>query len=583
MERKGMSHEHRDLINQFMRGEINRRSFIRRAVAVGLAAPTVATLLATVPRDAAAQGATLPEPSAPRPDGTPAPDDQQVLRMVTPSPFRMDPPTYGGDLWQLQQMVFQGLARVNMDNELGPGLADSWESNEDKSVWTFKLNPNAKFSDGTPITGDDVKWTYSWVSNPASLAVSPDTFNRIAGYADVSSGAQELLSGIEVPDPQTVVFTLDGPDPAFLARTATIPGCILKKDNVIEGGEEWWRAPVTSGFFKVTEYTPGDQATMTLERNEHWHGEPAKLARIEISLVADPQTQLVQYDNGEIDGMVCQPAEFAQATKEGGDRAEDLFWGYAPATWYFGFYCSKAPFDDPKVRQAFAQAVDLNALSIAVLNGIYPPQPRLLPADFPCGGTEQFQPTFDPEAAKAALAESTYGGPDNLPKTTILVSEQGGATALGTWGKVATAIQQQLADNLGVQVDVVRKIFSSVPEQQAEAEAQDGGVLFRLSFGASLYDPSYITNVVRSDSSANALKYSNADLDALIAEAGMELDETRRCELYTQIDQMISQDAVFLAPFRGTSTWFFKPNVRGLKIVNQRVWHSMHQVYIAQE
>jgi ABC-type transport system substrate-binding protein len=89
--------------------------------------------------------------------------------------------------------------------------------------------------------------------------------------------------------------------------------------------------------------------------------------------------------------------------------------------------------------------------------------------------------------------------------------------------------------------------------------------------------------VVRSDSSANALKYSNADLDALIAEAGMELDETRRCELYTQIDQMISQEAVFLAPFRGTSTWFFKPNVRGLKIVNQRVWHSMHQVYIAQE
>ena len=106
---------------------------------------------------------------------------------------------------------------------------------------------------------------------------------------------------------------------------------------------------------------------------------------------------------------------------------------------------------------------------------------------------------------------------------------------------------------------------------------------YRLSFGASLYDPSYITTVVRSDSLANALKYNNPDMDALIAEAGAELDEARRCELYTQIDQLIGQDAVFLAPFRGTSTWFFKPNVRGMKIVNQRVWHSIHQVYIAAE
>ena len=92
-------------------------------------------------------------------------------------------------------------------------------------------------------------------------------------------------------------------------------------------------------------------------------------------------------------------------TKEGGERAEDLFWGYAAATWYFGFFCEKAPFDDATGRQAFAQAVDLNVISSAVLNGIYPPEPRILPAQF-CGGDEQFAPTFDVEAAKASLAAS---------------------------------------------------------------------------------------------------------------------------------------------------------------------------------
>jgi ABC-type transport system substrate-binding protein len=573
-----MSHEQRDLISKFMRGEINRRTFIRRAVATGIGASAVAGLLAINPPSLYAQA--LPDPSAPRADGTPAPDEEQVLRMVTPSPFRMDPPTYGGDLWQLQQMVFQGLTRVYMDDTLGPGIADSWESNEDKSVWTFKLNPAAMFSDGTPITGDDVKWTYSWISNPASLSVSPDTFNKIVGHEEVKAGTAELMSGIEVVDPQTVVFTLTGPDPGFVARTATIPGCILKKDNVIDGGEEWWRAPITSGFFKVTEYTPGDQATMTLERNEHWWREPAKLSRIEIALVADPQLQLTQYDNNEIDGMPAQPAEFAMAST-GGDRAADLFWGMALATWYFGFYAAKPPFDEKAVRRAYAQAVDLALVSQVALNGIYPPQPRVIPSFFYCGGDEQFQPVFDIEAAKASAAESTYGGVENLPKVTMLVSESGGATALGTWGTVAVAMQQMLQDNLGVEVEVIRKVFSNVPEQQAEAEATEGGVIFRLSFGASLYDPSFISNVVRSDSSANALKYNNPDLDALIMQADAELDEDKRCELYTEIDRMVGDEAVFLAPFRGTSTWFFKPQVRGMKIVNQRVWHSIHEMYIA--
>jgi ABC-type transport system substrate-binding protein len=578
-----MPQAHHDLIDQFLRGAINRRTFIRRAVAAGLSATAVAGLLASVPPSAFAQDAGLPEPTALRADGTPAPDDQQVLKMATPSPFRMDPPTYGGDLWQLQLMVFQGLTRIDYNNELGPGLADTWEANDDKSVWTFHLNPNAKFSDGTPITGDDVKWTMSWISNPASKSVSPDTFKFIAGYEDVSSGATELLSGIESPDPQTVVITLSQTDPAFAARVGTIPGCILKKDNVISGGEEWWRTPVTSGIFKVTEYTPGDQATMTLERNEFWCRDAAKLARIEISLIADPQTQLVQYDNNELNGIVCQPAEFAQATKPDGERSADLFWGYAPATWYFGFFCEKAPFDDANVRKAFAQAIDLNVLSSAVLNGIYPPEPRVIPADFPCGGTEQWQPTFDVDAAKASLAASTYGGPDNLPKVTILISEQGGATALGTWAKVATAMQPMLKDNLGVEVDLVRKVFSNVPEQQAEARAIDGGAIFRLSFGATILDPSYIYGTVYSTSSGNAPLYNNPQVDQLLDQAGAELDEAKRCELYAQVDQIISEDAVFLAPFRGTSTWFFKPEVRGMKIVNQRVWNSIDKMYIAAE
>jgi oligopeptide transport system substrate-binding protein len=530
-----------------------------------------------------ATAATGPQPSKPRPDGTPAPDAEQILRMVTPSTFRMDPLTYGGDLWQLQMMVFQALTRFDEGDQLVPGVADKWESSPDGKTWTFTLNPNAKFSDGSPLTANDVKWTFDWLTNPKSKSVSADTTaGKIVGFDKMQAGTTESLEGVVVKDDHTVVFTLAAPFLAFPKLAASYNAVILKKDNVLSGGEEWWRKPVTSGFFKVTEYTPGDQATMTLERNEFWWREPAKLRQLTMKLVADPQTELVQYDNNELDGIVCQPAEFAQATKPNGPRSADLFWGLAGAvTWFFAFYEPKKPFEDVKVRQAMASALDLNALSVAALNGIYPPQKRNLPPGFTCGGDEQWQPAFNPARAKQLIAESTYGSVDKLPKMTIVISEQGGAAALGTWGKVAAAMQQQLKDNLGVNVDLVRQNFTSTAAQIDYMKNLDGSGILRLSGGASNNDPSYLGSFALSTSSGNFAQYKNPQVDDLLKQADAELDAGKRCALYSQIDQIMSQDAYFLAPFRGTSTWFFKPKVRGLFIAQQRVWNSMHKVYIA--
>jgi len=568
------------LVSLFTSGFLNRRAFLKYAAAAGLSASVVAGALGSATPGAVAQG-TLPDPTGPRADGTPAPDDQQVLRMVTPSPFRMDPVTYGGDLWQLQMMVYQALTRVETDGSIVPGIADTWEASADAQTWTFTLNPAAMFSDGTPITAKDVKWTYEWIANPKSTSTNADlATGRIVGYQDVRDGKTTELSGIKVVDDHTVEFTLSAPTAYFEAVVGHFALSILKQENV-ESGEEWWRAPVTSGFFKVTEYTPGDQATMTLERNEHWFRDPAKLSKITIALVADPQTQLVQYDNGEIDGMVCQPAEFAQAIKPDGDRSADLFWDIADATWYFGFAIFKPPFDDIKVRQAFASALDLSAISVAGLNSIYPPQPRIIRPGFPGGGDEQWQPTFDVDRAKQLIGESSYGSVDKLPKITIIISEQGGATALGTWGKVATIIQQLLQENLGVSVELVRQVFNSTPEQVDYIKNLDGGAIFRLSLGAAIQDPSYISPLGKTGGSANITGYSNPDLDKVIAEADSSTDADKRLELYGQIDKTLSEDAIFLAPFRGTSTWFFKPQVRGMAVVQGRIWNSIHKMYIA--
>jgi ABC-type transport system substrate-binding protein len=569
----------KDLVNHFMRGGMPRRTFVRYAALLGVSAGVVREALAASP--VMAQDA-VPTPTGPREDGTPVADDAQILRMVIPSPYRMDPPTYGGDLWQLQMMVFQGLTRVETDGSVVPGIADTWEVNADATVWTFKLNPAAKFSDGSAITAADVKWSFEWIANPLSTSTSADLLTgKIVGYEKLRDSSATEFDGIVAVDDHTVEFTLSSATSYFDAVVAHYAGSVLQRANV-ESGEEWWRTPATSGFFKVTEYTPGDQTTMTLERNEHWFREPAKLSKITFALVADPQTQLVQYDNNEIDGLVCQPAEFAQATKPDNERAADLYWDIADATWYFGFAIFKAPFDDIKVRQAFASAIDLNAISIAGLSGIYPPQPRIIRPGFPAGGDEQWQPTYDVERAKTLLSESTYGSAEALGPITIIISEQGGATALGTWGKVATIIQQQLQENLGVQVELVRQVFNSTPEQVDFINATEGGAIFRLSLGAGIQDPSYISPLGKTGGSANITGYSNPELDSLIAQADSDTNPETRLPLYAQIDQRLSEDAIFLAPFRGTSTWFFKPNVRGMSVVQGRIWQSIHKMYIAE-
>lgn len=341
-------------------------------------------------------------------------------------------------------------------------------------------------------------------------------------------------------------------------------------------------APVTSGMFKVTKYEPGDTGTMTLERNEHWWRDPAKLSRIEYQVVSDSQTQMVMYDNGEVDQIAATPAEYTEANKPGGKRHDELIRMPVDSTYYFGFFCDKAPFDEEKVRQAFAHAIDRDVLSQAILGGMYAPQQRILAADFPCGGDEEFQPRFDVARARQLLSESTYGGPDKLPKTTILVSEPGGATAPGVWGRMAEAIQQQLQQNLGVKVDVVRKVYGTFTEQQQEAKEIQGGVIFRLSFGIAIIDPSYLASVIHSSPQGNALAYNNPEVDKLLDQAAVETDETKRCEMYTQVDKTVSGTAVFAAPFRGAAVAFFKPTVRGIQTVLGSFDASVDKIYIAE-
>lgn len=188
--------------------------------------------------------------------------------------------------------IYSGLVRV-IDDPADPfhgDLAESWTISDDLKTYTFSLVPDLKFSDGSPVTASDFKW-----SGERALAMGSDravtAFSGIAGAADVIADTATELAGLVAVDDQTIRVDLSEPDPYFLAKAASQAAFVLKRDNIEQWGVDWsdWfinsevdgfaptgaALPVGTGPFKLT--TLEFLNRYELERNDHYHGNVAAL------------------------------------------------------------------------------------------------------------------------------------------------------------------------------------------------------------------------------------------------------------------------------------------------------------------
>src|SRR5262249_26099324 len=152
---------------------------------------------------------------------------------------------------------------------------------------------DAKFSDGSPITADDVLFSFNALLDPKGptdpLYRSP--FRIISGYKDLADGKTTSLAGIKAVDASTIEFTLDVPTPHFPAILAPYGGKIASKKNVTEGGEQWWLKALSSGPWKIDKFEFGEQDMMELVPNEFYvTGPKPKLSRLVINRTTDAST-----------------------------------------------------------------------------------------------------------------------------------------------------------------------------------------------------------------------------------------------------------------------------------------------------
>ncbi len=283
----------------------------------------------------------------------------QVLKVANPN-FAQDwsPLRGGGVPYRWNSAWWASPMRFDAEGNIHPYVFATWEPNADSTVWTFKIDPAAKFSDGSAITAADVKGSWELSAMPATTNQRvAQVLAGVVGYADVTGGTATELSGVATPDEATVVVTLGAADPIFFMRLANHIAPITKvsQSRGADGNEnpDWYMpgSVIVSGPFKPSTIDL-DGGKLVFEPNENFFVAKPKLARIEITSIEDNVTATQLIKSGEFNAHteLVTSTMVQDLGPEFGDGPQ------IPTSQHFWFNATRAPMDDPKVRQALIMA-----------------------------------------------------------------------------------------------------------------------------------------------------------------------------------------------------------------------------------
>lgn len=428
-----------------------------------------------------------------------------VLRLPGGSGGGGDPPTLDpantSDVESATYIVeiFSGLVGFNKDLKIVPDLAEKWDVSNDGKTYTFTLRQDAKFHDGRPVTAQDVKYSLERAADPRTRStVSPLYLGDIVGFMDKYTGKANEVSGVKVLDNYTVQIDIDKPISYFLAALAHPTSYIVDKFNVESGEQPWYLKPNGTGPFKLIQWDQGQQ--IVLEKNADYYGDiKPSVDRIEFLLGGG--SAMTRYENGDLDATRVSIADIERVSDPASPLNKELSIDPQLSTSFIVFNTRKAPFDDPKVRMAFAMSIDRQKLNDVVFKKMPVVATGILPQAFPGFNQDLKGIPFDPEGAKKLLAESKYAS--GLPD--IVWSTVGGG---GTAGSDVQAIAEMLKENLGANISVEQTDWATYLSQINGTNVDFQ--LFDIGWSADYVDPhNFIGLLFRGGSLNNWSGYDN--------------------------------------------------------------------------
>lgn len=478
----------------------------------------------------------------------------QVLRIIHPVyEANWSPLKGGGNDVRWISLQWASPMYFDSNGKIQPYVFSDWSGNADNTVWTFTIAENAVFSDGSPITAEDVKGTWDLCTRPSTQHQRVDLFlSGVVGYDKVSTGKTMEMSGLVIKDSRTIEVTLSKPDPIFYQKLATaLIGPVKISQAQDSNGEqitEWWHPKngvVVSGPFMPQDIDL-DSGIITLVKNPNFFGPEPKLDKIIITTVKEASAAALMLQRGQMDAHTAfnTPTMIQDLGKEFAAGAM-LAKGHQ-----FWLSSSIPPTDDINVRKALIMAVDTKKMfEVSFPDGPHEPATQIVNKVKGVDPEYEEYP-YDPEAARAALAASSYGNAANLPKLMFVgISDP-------CYEAAAQYIAEQWRQVLGIEGTEMKPSIDSY-----KGPDQSNIQIFRDDVGTRVPDMvSYLMGAIHS-SSGNAQRkmggYKNAKVDALLEEASSKsVDDPARIALAQKAQRIFRDDWQYIPYYYETmSKW----------------------------
>jgi peptide/nickel transport system substrate-binding protein len=315
-------------------------------------------------------------------------------------PDNLDPALQAPDTIATQQ-IFEGLVSFDgATTQIKPLLARSWEASADGLTYTFNLRRGVRFHDGTPFDADAVKWNFDrWMdeSNPYHKG-DFQYWTYVAGF-------NEAVKSVDVVDPTTVQISLNRPQGPFLLNLALFAFSMSSPSALMADYDRALKNPIGTGAFRFAERVPGDR--VVLDRNPDYWSEPANLDRVVIRTLPDNGARFLALRGGSVDMIEGPNPEDVVSARR--DRGLSVVLRPPLNVGYVGFNLNAKPFDNLRVRQAVAAALNRTAIVEALYGSTATVASQLLPPGMLGFNTDVKGPSYDPDRAKRLLGEAGLG------------------------------------------------------------------------------------------------------------------------------------------------------------------------------
>lgn len=468
--------------------------------------------------------------------------------------------------------IGEGLTGHSAGGDLVPAAAESWQASEDGLTYTFRIRPEARWSNGDPVSAKDFVFGLQRLVDPATGAFYAAELSNVVNARAIIAGElppEDL--GVSAPDDATLVINLEKRTPyllSLLGHPSTFP---VHRPSVELHGDAFARAGnlVSNGAYALKSWEPG--SILELHRNEyHWNAENIAIDVVRHHIITQEVAELTRYRAGELHLTSTVPPDgFDQLREEFGDQLR-----IAPTNgnYYYGFNLEKPPFkDNPALRKALSMAIDRDVLTEKIIGRGEEPAYSWVPP-----GLSNYQPVKLSYAGlsqdeRNSLAQSLYREAGYSEQNPLRFELRYNTS--DTHERIALAIQAMWRDVLGAEATLVNVEFQVLLDQMREAEVTQ---MFRSSWFGDYNDPNTFLALMRGDSEANMPRYRSDEFDGLMDKANDQLDPTSRRLYLEEAERQLLTDHAVIPLYFYVGKHLVRPEVRGWQDNTLNYHYSQH-------